>query len=139
MVLLPLAISTTFAPYRIFSAILPGGGLGVAFGRLIYRGLGHVQPRRLFAMTNVLIHFFATNLSNQLAKTLQQADWVTWLNDRAWDSTSILTNDSLLGLLLHGVIGYDASPSQLQVLFYLLTMLLISMAARQMRLQSKPA
>jgi len=110
-----------------------GCALGVALGWLIYRGLGHVQPRRLFAVTNVLILFLAGNLSSQLAKTLQQADWVVWLNDQAWDSTALLSNDSLLGLVLHSVIGYDASPSQLQVLFYVLTIFLIAYAAQKMR------
>jgi len=110
--------------------------LGVAAGWLIYSGLGQVQPRRLFAITNVLILMLAGNLASQLARTLQQADWLQWLSERAWDSSELLTNDSLIGMVLHGVIGYDASPSQLQVLFYLLSILLISSAARHMRLRS---
>jgi high-affinity iron transporter len=114
-----------------------GGGFGVAFGWLIYRGLGHIQPRRLFATTNVLILFLAGHLSSQLAKTLQQADWVVWLNDQAWDSNAILSNDSLFGLVLHSLIGYEASPSQLQVLFYLFAIALIGITARKMRTRTK--
>jgi len=113
--------------------------LGVAVGWLIYSGLGQVQPRRLFAITNVLILLLAGNLASQLARTLQQADWLQWLSEIAWDSSALVTNDSLVGMLLHGVIGYDASPSQLQVLFYLLSILLISCAARQMRMRSTSA
>jgi high-affinity iron transporter len=113
--------------------------LGVAAGWLIYSGLGQVQPRRLFAITNVLILMLAGNLASQLARTMQQADWLQWLSERAWDSSALLTNDSLIGMVLHGVIGYDASPSQLQVLFYLLSILLISSAARHMRLRSTVA
>lgn len=110
--------------------------LGVAVGWLIYSGLGKVQPRRLFGITNVLIVLLAGNLASQLARTLQQADWLHWLSDNAWDSSSLLTNDSLLGMLLHGVVGYDASPSQLQVLFYVLTSVLIGLSARQIRLRA---
>ena len=110
--------------------------LGVAAGWLIYSGLGKVQPRRLFGMTNVLILLLAGNLASQLARTLQQADWLQWLSDSAWDSSSLLTNDSLLGMLLHGVVGYDASPSQLQVLFYVFASVLIGISARQIRLHS---
>jgi high-affinity iron transporter len=113
--------------------------LGVAAGWLIYSGLGQVQPRRLFAITNVLILLLAGNLASQLARTLQQADWLRWLSESAWDSSALISNDSLLGMLLHGVVGYDASPSQLQVLFYVLSTLLIGLAARQMRLYSTSA
>lgn len=109
--------------------------LGVLAGWLIYSGLGQVQPRRLFAITNVLVLLLAGNLASQLARTLQQADWLDWLNENAWDSSALISNDSLPGMLLHGVIGYDASPSQLQVLFYALATLLIGFTARRMRLR----
>lgn len=113
--------------------------LGVAVGWLIYSGLGKVQPRRLFGITNVLILLLAGSLASQLARTLQQADWLHWLSDTAWDSSSLISNDSLLGMLMHGVVGYDSSPSQLQVLFYVLTSVLIGLSARQIRLHSTRA
>ena len=112
---------------------------GVTAGWLIYRGLGQVKPRRLFAITNVLILMLAGSLASQLAKTLQQADWLHWLSDNAWDSSSVLSNDSLLGMLLHGLVGYDASPSQLQVLFYVVASVLIGLSARQIRLGTQHA
>ncbi len=107
--------------------------LGVMFGWLIYSGLGRVQPRRLFSITHVLILLLAGNLASQLAKTLQQADWVHGLSDNAWDSSFLISNDSLLGVILHGVVGYEASPSQLQVLFYVVTSVLIGLSARHIR------
>lgn len=118
---------------------LGGLVLGATVGWLIYKGLGQVQPRRLFAVTNVLILLMAAHLASQLAKTLQQADLLGWLTDRAWDISSLLANDSLLGALLQGVVGYDASPSQLQVLFYVLTLMLIGLSARRTRLRSTRA
>lgn len=118
---------------------LGGLTLGLALGGLLYSGLGRIQPRRLFAVTNVLILLLAGHLASQLAKTLQQADWLPVFGDNAWDSTSWLSNDSLLGMLLHGVVGYDANPSQLQVLFYVGTMLLIGLSARHLRLRASRA
>jgi high-affinity iron transporter len=113
-----------------------GLALGATTGWLIYQGLGRVQPRRLFAVTNGLVLLLTGRLASQLAKTLQQAGWIQWLSDQAWDSSSWLTNDSLVGVLLHGLVGFEACPSQLQVLAYALTALLIAMAARQIRLRS---
>ena len=87
--------------------------LGVGAGWLIYSGLGQVQPRRLFAITNVLILLLAGNLASQLARVLSQADWVSLFGERAWDTSWLMPNDSVPGMVLHGVLGYDASPSQL--------------------------
>lgn len=124
---------STEAAVSMMTGALMGFMLGALAGWLIYSGLGRVQPRRLFAVTNVLILLLAGSLASQLAKTMQQADWLNWLSENAWDSSSLLTNDSLLGVLLHGVVGYDASPSQLQVLFYALTATFIGLSARQLR------
>ena len=109
--------------------------LGAVIGWLIYAGLGKVKPLRLFAVTNVLILMLAGKLASQLAKTLSQADWVTWLADSAWDMSSLLPDQSLPAMLLHGVIGYEASPSQLQLVFYVGAILLIGLSARAMRLR----
>lgn len=62
---------------------------------------------------------------------------ITLLNDTAWDSSEFLANDSLLGLFMRGIVSHDASPSQLQVPFYLLAITLIGDASRQMKLKSK--
>jgi high-affinity iron transporter len=134
-----LVSGSTEGTGSVMLAAVIGLMLGVAVGWLIYAGLGKVQPRRLFGITNVLILLLAGSLASQLARTLQQADWLHWLSDNAWDSSSLLSNDSLLGMLLHGVVGYDANPSQLQVLFYVLTSVLIGWSARQIRLRSTRA
>jgi high-affinity iron transporter len=131
-----LITARTEGAVPMMAGALMGLMLGVLAGWLVYGGLGRLQPRRLFAVTNVLILLLAGSLASQLAKTMQQADWLNWLSDNAWDSSSLLTNDSPLGMVLHGVMGYDASPSQLQVLFYVLTSTFIGLSARQLRLRT---
>lgn len=59
------------------------------------------------------------------------------LNNTAWDSSEFLANHSLLGLFRRGIVGHDASSSQLQVPFYLLAITLTGVASRQMKLKSK--
>lgn len=107
-----------------------GLSLGVAAGGLLYLGLGRIQPKPLFAITHVLILLLAGALASQLALTLGQANWLTLLGDKAWDLSQVLPNNSVLGTLLHGVLGYDASPTQAQVLAYTATVLLIAAGAR---------
>ena len=104
---------------------------GIAAGWLIYAGLGRVKPQKLFAISNVLILLLAGSLASQLAKVASQANWIPWLGHGAWDISSHLPNDSALGMVLHGVVGFDASPTQLQLAFYLSTTLLIWVAAKR--------
>jgi high-affinity iron transporter len=118
----------------IISSVAIGLTLGTLAGWLIYEGLGQVKPQRLFAVTNILILMLAGSLASQLAKTATQADWISLFGEQAWDISALLPNDSAIGMVLHGVIGFDASPTQLQVLFYLGATSLIWIAARQMKL-----
>ena len=116
--------------FAVTVSVLAGLASGALAGFLVYAGLGKVKPQRLFAVTNVLILLLAGNLASQLAKTLNQADVLPYLSDNAWDISSWLPNESAPGMLLHGVIGYDANPMQLQLVFYVATVLAIYLAAR---------
>ena len=111
-------------------SVLAGLASGVLAGWLVYAGLGKVKPERLFAGTNVLILLLAGNIASQLAKTLNQADVLPYLSDNAWDISDVMSNESAPGMLLHGIIGYDANPMQLQLLFYVSTVLVIYFASR---------
>ena len=114
----------------IVLSVVAGLAAGALAGALVYAGLDKVKPQRLFAVTNVLILLLAGNLASQLAKTLNQADLVPYLSDSAWDISDLLPNESAPGMLLHGIIGYDANPMQLQLLFYSITVGLIYFATR---------
>ena len=129
-----LMAGSTESQGALISSVVIGIVMGAFAGWLIYAGLGQVKPQRLFAVTNILILMLAGSLASQLAKTSNQAGWLSLLGEQAWDISTLLPNDSPIGMLLHGVLGFDASPTQLQVLFYLSTTLLIWTAARQMKL-----
>lgn len=120
-------------------SMLAGAALGlvagVAVGVLIYFGLSHIKPHRLFAVTNAFILVLAAAIASQLARALAQAGLVNIGGDALWDTTWLLPGDSPLGVLLHALAGYDARPSGLQLVFYVGTLLIIGLATRQVRLQ----
>ena len=132
-----LITSSAESLVAIFSSAAIGLTCGSLAGWLIYEGLGRFKPQRLFAVTNFLILMLAGSLASQLAKSVTQADWISLLGEQAWDISTLLPNDSAIGLVLHGVIGFDANPTQLQVLFYLGTTAFIWFAARQMKSQTQ--
>ncbi len=118
----------------LISSVTIGLAVGAFAGWLMYAGLGRVKPQHLFAVTNIFILMLAGSLASQLAKTANQADWISVFSERAWDTSALLPNDSAIGMVLHGVLGFDASPTQLQVFFYFGTTALIWVAARKMKL-----
>jgi len=115
-------------------SILGGGILGLAggtaIGALIYLGLVAIPLRRLFTVTNWLILLLAAGMASQGAAFLMQADLLPSLGNELWDTSSILSDRSMLGVLLHVLIGYSAQPAGIQVVFYLATLLVIGTLMR---------
>ena len=98
---------------------------GVAVTAATYLGLATIPPRRLFAVTTTLISFLAAGLAAQAILFLEQAGVLTMLSQTAWNTSAILSDTSLVGRVLHTLIGYDDGPSVLQVVVYAATLAII--------------
>ena len=111
-------------------ASIVGGGLtGLAVGMLagfgLYAGFLNIPPRLFFASTSGLILLLACAMSSQVARFLVQADLLPSLGNPFWNTSWLLDNGSIPGRFLHTLIGYEAMPSGIQVVFYMATMVLI--------------
>ncbi len=93
-------------------------GLGVA----IYLGLTRIPVHRFFAVTNGLVTVVAAGLAAQAAGALQQGGLVAVLTQRVWNSSALLSQESIPGKMLHVLIGYSDRPSALQLLAYIATL-----------------
>src|SRR4029077_18772602 len=100
---------------------------------LTYLGLLRVPGRYLFAVTSLMIAFLAAGIAAQAIGFLEQANVVTAFNTILWDSSGILSDSSLLGKVLHTLIGYNDRPTGMQVTIYLavlaVTYVLMKLAA----------
>jgi high-affinity iron transporter len=103
---------------------------GVAVGFLLYFGLLGIPMRYFFSATNWLMLLLAAGLASQAARFLIQADVLPALGNRVWDSSSILSDHSLIGQALHTLIGYDARPAGMQLLFYAITAVAIAIGMK---------
>ena len=115
---------STSADLLIGSALGLAAGVGVT--ALTYLGLVTIPARRLFAVTTLLISFLAAGLAAQAVLFLQQAGILAFLEGTAWDTSPILSDTSLIGRILHTLIGYSDQPSVLQVVVYLATLATIA-------------
>lgn len=102
-----------------------GVGLGIAVGLTLYFGLLRIPQRHLFKVTSIMILLLAAGLAAQAVNFLAQADIVSPLGGNVWDSSWLLDEGSLLGRILHTLIGYTAQPTPLQLIAYGLTLLVI--------------
>jgi high-affinity iron transporter len=116
------------------SSMLAGGALGLAAGVGtgvgIYFGLLAIPLRHLFAVTSWLILFLAAGMASQGAAFLLQADLLPALGNNLWDTSFLLSERSLLGQLMHVLLGYSAQPAGIQLVFYLLTLGIIGSLMR---------
>ncbi len=108
-----------------------GGGLagiaaGVAVGYLLYAGLLRIPLRWFFTATGVLVLFLAAGMASQAARFLIQADLLPSLATPLWDTSGLLPQTSIVGTLLHSLVGYEARPAGMQMLFYVLVLVLIA-------------
>ena len=106
-----------------------GGALGLlggaAAGAALYYGLVSIPLRHLFAVTAWMILLLAAGMAAQAAAFLVQADYLPALGGQLWDTSFLLTEDSLVGKVLHTLIGYTAQPAGIQLVFYVATLIVI--------------
>lgn len=116
------------------ASMVLGGILGVvaaaAVSGLIYIGLVAVPVGKMLRVTGGLITLLAAGLASQAVAFLQQGGEIAVFTRTLWDTSGILANDSLLGRLLHTLIGYTDQPSGAQGVAYGLTLLAIITLSR---------
>ena len=104
------------------SALLAGGVLGIAAGAaftaLTYFGLLAIPNRHIFSVTSWLIALLAAGMAAQSVQFLNNAGLVVSLDQTVWDTSWLLSEGSLLGRLLHILIGYTERPTEMQLLVY---------------------
>ncbi|MDQ6975324.1 MAG: FTR1 family protein [Mariprofundaceae bacterium] len=96
--------------------------LGIACGYLLYKGLLKIPIQHVFYVIAWLLMLVAAGMASQACWNLVVIEWLPPLIDPLWDSSAILSQDSLLGELLHVLMGYDDRPSALQVMVFLATL-----------------
>ena len=126
----PLDIpESTASPTTSNTDLLIGGlgglFLGVFLGIMVYQGLSRIALKHLFSVTNGLVVLLAAGMASQIGRIFVQMGILPSGANPLWDSSAWLANDDAFGVLLNALMGYDAQPSQTQVVFFVLGLLLI--------------
>ena len=118
------------------SGLIGGIALGVAGGAMIgyslYFGLLRIPLRHFFNVTNWMLVLLAAGLASTAARFLVQGNLLPAWGAQLWNTSWLLSNGSLAGKTLGVLIGYDARPAGIQIGFYALTVLLLTVGMRRL-------
>ena len=101
---------------------LVAGGIGLA----LYLGLLRLSTRWLFTVSGWLLILVAAGMAAAAAGYFTAAGVLPELVSTVWDSSTIISESSVPGKILHAMIGYTERPSGMQLIWYLGTIAAIS-------------
>lgn len=107
-----------------------GLGAGALVGVLLYLGLLSVPLRHFFTVTELIVLLLAAGLAAGAAGYLTQADLLPPISEQVWDTSGLLSVESLPGRVLHVLVGYRDRPTGIELLFYAVTFATIAALMR---------
>lgn len=96
-----------------------GLALAVVLGILLFRGAIRLNLRAFFRITGLALIVIAAGLFAYGIHELQEAGWFPFFESAAFDVSATLPDDSGLGAILRGLVGYNADPTTLEVIAWL--------------------
>jgi high-affinity iron transporter len=95
-----------------------GGGIGLSIGALFYYGLTYLPDRDNLRVSCILLTLVAAGMASQSMQYFIQADLLP-SQQPLWDSSGLVSEASITGHVLYILFGYEATPTAIQVVFYL--------------------
>ncbi len=118
-----IAASGEGAAQMTFGGVLGLAG-GITVGVLLYSGLLRIPTTSLFRVTGWLILLLAAGMAATASGYLSQAGLLPSFAP-LWNTSGFLSEHSVIGQLLHILIGYQARPTAIDLGFYFGTLILI--------------
>jgi high-affinity iron transporter len=109
---------------------LIGAGGAMFVATLIYLGLLKVSKKYFFIVTTWLLILFASAMASEFANSLASLGVIPSFASPLWDSSWLLSEDSIIGKTLHVILGYTSKPSGIQIIFYLTTLTVITLCLK---------
>ncbi len=109
------------------SGSLVGLALAVAAGYAIYVLAVRINLRIFFDVTSIFLVLFAAGLLAHVVHEYQEIGLLPMLMTPAWNTANLLSNESPLGSILSSLVGYNAEPSVLEVLGYIVYWVVIAL------------
>jgi high-affinity iron transporter len=131
-----LRVEDLLVPVLAGSAI--GAGIGVSVGAVFYYTLLNINRAAAKVSGGVLLVFVAAGMASQATQLLIQADWLP-SQYPLWDSSWLVGEQTVTGQLLYALVGYEATPTAVQLVVYVAAILLMgSLVILARRINARP-
>jgi high-affinity iron transporter len=121
-----VAISGDTSTASMITGCALGLAGGIAVGWLLFAGLLRIPLKWFFDATSLLVLLLAAGMASQAARFLIQANALPSLKSPLWDTSGLVSNSSIVGKALAGLIGYDAQPAGMQIAFYVVVIVVVA-------------
>ncbi len=101
-----------------------GLSIGASVGALFYSLIATLPAHYSVKLRMLMFYFLSAGMALQGAKLLIQADWLPSYQP-LWDTNQWLPENSFVGQLVYAVFAYEATPSIIEVTFYICAVCII--------------
>lgn len=108
------------SPLNSAIGLIMGFLLAIALGYLIYRSSINLDLSKFFTYTGIALVIVAAGVLSYGIHEFQELGYLPGTDAFAWDVTSVIAKESLLGGVLAGMVGFDTTTSWLQLGIYVL-------------------
>ncbi|HEX5808885.1 MAG TPA: FTR1 family protein [Anaerolineales bacterium] len=108
-------------------------GLGTAalLGWTLFATTVRLDLRRFFQVTGFLLILFAAGLVAHGVHEFNEVGWIPAVIEHVWDVNTIIDENSLVGLLLKTLFGYNGNPSLTEMIAYFVYLAVITILWRR--------
>lgn len=99
-----------------------GASIGVSVGFLFYYLLNSLKLEQSIFIGLILLLLVSAGMVSQASLLLIQADWLP-AQLPLWNSSAFISEKSVTGQLLYVLLGYESTPTALQVSLYVLAII----------------
>ncbi|WP_206812624.1 FTR1 family iron permease [Paradesulfitobacterium ferrireducens] len=120
--------------------LLAGAVIGLVIAAflsaLLFKTTVKLDLRKFFLITGWLLIFVAAGLVSHTIHGLGELGIVPQIIESVWSLEWLISDGSLLGKLLHAFIGYESTPSLMQMLAYALYLVLVGKMFMQRKIST---
>ena len=116
-----LIASSDISMFDIICGSIIGIMNGSFIGVLLYFGFMRIPTKYFFIVSSFVLSLLAAGMASQLTIYLSQLGIINDSSVILWDSSRFLSNQSIFGKMLVTLIGYNDSPTPMQLIFYIFT------------------
>lgn len=104
---------------KTLAGTILGLGTAILLGYTLFATTVRLDLRRFFQVTGLLLILFAAGLVAHGMHEFNEVGWIPPVIEHIWDVNAILDENSVAGLLLKTLFGYNGNPSLTEMIAYL--------------------